>query len=95
MPGGYKLVSDSRNDPLKDARLALDLLAEEIEAFAQMHATDPAWIGVLHFLLRDDLALTRISRKLREALAPDLAQVRDAVPNASNPQKLRFSGSPL
>ncbi len=76
---GYKLVSDSRNDPLKDARLALDLLAEEIEAFAQMNATDPAWIGVLHFLLRDDAALNRLFGKLRESTSPDLAQARDAV----------------
>ena len=29
---GYKLVSDSRNDPLKDARLTLDLLSDEIAA---------------------------------------------------------------
>ncbi len=76
---GYKLVSDSRNDPLKDAQLALDLLADEIEAFAQMNASDPAWIGVLHFLLRDDPALNRIFGNLRDQPSPDLEPVRDAV----------------
>ncbi|MDT3678947.1 MAG: RecQ family ATP-dependent DNA helicase [Burkholderiaceae bacterium] len=76
---GYKLVSESRNDPLKDARLALELLTDELEAFAQMHATDPAWIGVLHFLLRDDPALNRIIGNLREAPPPHLAHVRNAV----------------
>ncbi|MCD6679850.1 MAG: RecQ family ATP-dependent DNA helicase [Burkholderiaceae bacterium] len=76
---GYKLVSDSRNDPLKDARLALDLLAEEIGAFAQMGATDPAWIGVLHFLFRDDAALNRIFGELRGRPPPDLEQARNAV----------------
>ena len=29
---GYKLLSDSRNDPLKDARITLDLLRDEIAA---------------------------------------------------------------
>ena len=29
---GYKLLSDSRNDPVKDARLTLDLLVEEVDA---------------------------------------------------------------
>lgn len=76
---GYKLVSDSRNDPLKDAQLALGLLADEIEAFAQMHAADPAWIGVLHFLLRDDPALNLIFGMLRDEPPPDLASVRKVV----------------
>lgn len=76
---GYKLVSDSRNDPLQDARLALDLLAEELESFAQMNAVDPAWTGVLHFLLRDDSALNRIFERLRGEPPPDLAQARNAV----------------
>lgn len=38
---GYKLLSDSRNDPLKDARLALDLLSDEIAALLEMQEADP------------------------------------------------------
>jgi hypothetical protein len=34
---GYKLLSDSRNDPVKDARLTLDLLVEEVDALFEMH----------------------------------------------------------
>ena len=76
---GYKLVSDSRNDPLGDARLALDLLADEIEAFAAMQASDPSWICVLHFLLRDDPALDHILERLRGQPSPDPPQARAAV----------------
>jgi ATP-dependent DNA helicase RecQ len=42
---GYKLLSDSRNDPLKDARLALDLLADEVEALVAMQQSDPVWVS--------------------------------------------------
>jgi len=56
----YKLVSDSRNDPVGDAHLALELLADELHEFARLHLVDPGWVGVLHFLLHDDPALARL-----------------------------------
>ncbi|MEO8279268.1 MAG: RecQ family ATP-dependent DNA helicase [Ideonella sp.] len=74
---GYKLLSDSRNDPLADARLALDLLGDEIEALASMHRVDPEWIGLLHFLLQADAPLDRLLGEVREhRCAPtlDMAQ---------------------
>ena len=51
---GYKLLSDTRNDPLKDARIALELLGDEIDAFAGMHGRDPDWLRLLHFLVAHD-----------------------------------------
>jgi ATP-dependent DNA helicase RecQ len=68
---GYKLLSDSRNDPLQDARVTLDLLDQEVEAFARMHADDPGWLALLHFLVADDLPLELCLRAVREAQAPD------------------------
>ena len=68
---GYKLVSDTRNDPLKDARITLGLLGEEVEAFAAMDASDPAWLALLHFLVAHDGPLDRCLRVVRGATAPD------------------------
>ena len=57
---GYKLLSDSRNDPVKDARLTLDLLVEEVDALFEMQRADPDWVSLLHFLLRaPDRVFTR------------------------------------
>ena len=46
---GYKLLSDSRNDPVKDARLTLELLSDEVEALMVMHRSDPDWVALLHY----------------------------------------------
>jgi ATP-dependent DNA helicase RecQ len=70
---GYKLVSDTRNDPLKDARLALDLLGDEVDAYAAMQASDPAWLALLHFLVAHDGPLDRCLGAVRGASAPDHA----------------------
>ncbi len=50
----YKLVSDSLNDPLADARLAKTLLDEEIQSLAGMRKTAPDAFQSLHFLLGRD-----------------------------------------
>lgn len=76
---GYKLVSDSRNDPLYDAHLALALLADEMEEFARIQAATPEWLAVLHFLLRDDPGLCRLFEYLRRRPSPDVAEVRNAL----------------
>ena len=57
---GYKLLSDSKNDPVKDARLALDLLHDEVVALAAMQDDDPNWMSLLHFLLRGDAPLKEL-----------------------------------
>lgn len=67
---GYKLLSDSRNDPLKDARLALDLLADEVEALLEMQQADPGWIALLGFLLQGDAFADRLLATVRDAAAP-------------------------
>ena len=67
---GYKLLSDSRNDPVKDARLALALLHDEIVALAAMQEDDPEWMSLLHFLLRGDAPLDRLLTRIRSTLAP-------------------------
>jgi len=67
---GYKLVSGSRNDPVKDARLAIDLLTEEVEALSDMQRIDPHWVALLHFLLRDEPPLAHLLATIRSAAAP-------------------------
>ncbi len=47
----YKLVRESRNDPVADARQAGVLFEDEVRALAGIRQADPAWFGVLHFLL--------------------------------------------
>jgi ATP-dependent DNA helicase RecQ len=71
---GYQLVADSRNDPLKDARIALDLLGDEVEAFAAMQASDPQWMALLHVLVAHDAPLDRCLTVIRGTAAPDPAQ---------------------
>lgn len=68
---GYKLVSDTRNDPLADARITLDLLADEVDAFAAMNASDAAWLALLHFLVAHDDPLDACLSAVRDAPAPD------------------------
>jgi len=68
---GYKLISDSRNDPVKDARLALDLVSEEVEALFDMQRIDPEWVALLHFLLRGDRPLAHLLATIRTAAAPE------------------------
>ncbi len=83
---GYKIVSECRNDPVHDARLALALLADELRELGRLQADDPGWAGVLHFLFRDDPALGGILARLRGAAAPSHAeagrQVRQAFESA-------------
>jgi ATP-dependent DNA helicase RecQ len=76
---GYKIVSDSRNDPVGDARLALDLLAEELHEFRRLREADPHWLGLLHFLLASEPALDRLLTELRATAAPSLADAQTAL----------------
>jgi len=47
----YKLVKDSRNDPLQDARLSFRLFADEMAAFRQLHQDTPIELACYHLLL--------------------------------------------
>lgn len=71
---GYKLLADSRNDPLRDARLTLDLLGDEVDALAAMHRTDAVWVRLPHFLLRGDAPLDQLLREVRGMAAPAPSQ---------------------
>lgn len=87
---GYKILSDSRNDPLKDARLTLDLLSDEIGALQAMQEVDPDWVSLLHFLLRSDATQDLLFQTIRSVSAPgtedahSLARNRFAVTCCSN-----------
>lgn len=70
---GYKLLSDSRNDPVKDARLALELLGDEVEALVEMLRSDRDWVSLLHFLLRGDPPLSQLLSTIRGSPPPDAA----------------------
>lgn len=78
---GYKLVSDSRNDPVKDARLTIDLLVDEVEALSEMHGIDSQWTGLLHYLLRDEAPLARLMATIRAAAVPTAATATDTALN--------------
>ena len=82
---GYKLLSDSRNDPLKDARIALDLLRDEIAALQSMHEEDPAWTSLLHFLVRADAPLSVLMAHVRGALEPTAEEASEAAQNRFRP----------
>jgi ATP-dependent DNA helicase RecQ len=62
---GYKLVSDSRNEPERDARIALELLVDELVALDEMRQSDPEWLSLLHFLVRGDDPLDELFKALR------------------------------
>jgi ATP-dependent DNA helicase RecQ len=47
----YKLVRESVNDPVADARQAASLFADEVHAFEVLQRTDPGLFGVLRYLL--------------------------------------------
>jgi ATP-dependent DNA helicase RecQ len=82
---GYKLLSDSRNDPVKDARLTLDLLVEEVDALFEMQRADPDWVSLLHFLLRDEAPLAAALEAVRNASAPSMASaVQSAIGRFDN-----------
>jgi len=62
-------VSDSRNDPVKDASLTVDLLTEDVDALSEMQRIDPQWVALLQFLLRDDPPLAHLLATIRTAAA--------------------------
>lgn len=67
---GYKLVSDSKNEPERDARITLDLLVDEIVALEDMWRSDGDWVVLLHFLLRWDGPLCVLLEEIRVSTPP-------------------------
>lgn len=67
---GYKLLTDERNNPTKDARVALNVLEESVEALLETNEQEPWWPALLHFLLRDDEGIAMLLSQVREQTAP-------------------------
>src|SRR5690606_11995070 len=67
---GYKLITDARNNPTKDARVALNVFEEAVEALLETREQAPWWLALLHFLLRDDEGMATLLSQVREETAP-------------------------
>ncbi len=67
---GYKLITDARNNPTKDARVALNVLEEAVEALLETREQAPWWLALLHFLMRDDEGMATLLSQIREETAP-------------------------
>jgi len=67
---GYKLLSDERNNPTKDARVALNVFEEAVEALLETNDQEPWWLTVLHFLLRNDESMATLLAQVREETTP-------------------------
>lgn len=77
----YKLIRDARNDPLKDAQLALKLWRDQYGAFEALRASSPDELACYHFFLARDAAsgMGSFFASLRGAMPPKDAEVRSAV----------------
>ncbi len=75
----YKLVRDSRSDPLRDCRLCLQLFQDEHDALLELGRTSPAELACHHYLLAGSRAggLDSLFRKLRQAPRPGLDEVQE------------------
>ncbi|MBN8734133.1 MAG: RecQ family ATP-dependent DNA helicase [Acidobacteria bacterium] len=82
----YKLVRDSRNDPLKDAQLALRLWRDQYAAFEELKATSPDEVACQHFLLTRGVmgGVGSFFARIRGALPPTASQVRQSIPTLVN-----------
>ena len=78
----YKLVRDSRSDPLKDAQLSFRLWADQHEAFAVLRETSPDELACHHFLLgrAGRSGLGSFFTNIREAMPPTAEDIRRRVP---------------
>lgn len=66
----YKLVRDTRNDPLQDAKLALSLWLDQFSALSEEQERQPDLLAAYHFLLSDD-GLDSFFATIRRAFAPE------------------------
>ena len=74
----YKLVKDSRNDPLKDAQLALLLFRDQHDALKALAEGSPGELACQHFLLAGSGkgGLASLFMTLRRAPVPHIEEVR-------------------
>ena len=82
----YKLVRDARNDPLKDAQLSLKLWQDQYAAFGQLNQTSPDELACHHYFLTKGVTggISSFFAKLRSAMPPKAASVREAVIHLTN-----------
>ena len=73
----YKLVRDARSDPLKDAKLALQLWHDQFSAFEGLGASAPEELACHHYLLTRDAnaGVGSFFMRLRRARVPTPAEV--------------------
>jgi ATP-dependent DNA helicase RecQ len=74
----YKLVRDSRSDPLKDAHLTLRLFGDQAEALRALHVSHPEELACHHYLLasQPERRFGSLFATIRHALPPSTREVR-------------------
>ena len=79
---GYKLVRDTRSDPLRDCQLSYLLLRDALNALSALHRTSPAEAACQHYLLAGGKAgaLDSFFADIRGAPCPDTDEVRAHLP---------------
>ena len=77
----YKLVSDARNDPLRDAELSLTLFLEEQAAFRALAESRPDDVALFHFLLTGEASggLRSMFDAIRRAPRPTAEEAASAL----------------
>ncbi len=79
---GYKLVRDTRSDPLRDCQLSYALLRDELDALSVLERTSPAEAACQHYLLAGGTAgaLDNLFAGIRGSPCPGLDEVRAHLP---------------
>jgi ATP-dependent DNA helicase RecQ len=77
----YKLVSDARNDPLRDAELSLTLFLDEQAAFRSLAESRPDDVALFHFFLTGDApgGLRSMFEAIRRAPRPSAEEAASAL----------------
>ena len=78
----YKLVRDSRNDPLKDAQLSFRLWSDQREAFIALQASSPDELACHHYFLSRERqgGVGSFFATLRGAMPPKAEEIRAMLP---------------
>lgn len=78
----YKLVRDSRSDPLKDAQLSFKLWGDQHEAFTDLRVSSPDELACHHFFLSrtDRNGFNSFFTHIRESLPPKAEEIFRLVP---------------
>ncbi|MDN5923397.1 MAG: RecQ family ATP-dependent DNA helicase [Xanthomonadales bacterium] len=77
----YKLISDARSDPLRDAHLSLQLWHDQVKAFARLQIVSPDEMACHHYLLTRSTksGVGALFALVRRAMPPDSDQVRQSL----------------